>query len=294
MSQFDSLPPIGNNLKMAESGVSPDSTTALPNDIYHDKYDILAEISGDDEPWKGSQSAPSTNVPLPVSFATEPPTGMDEPVDITDGVIVEDNSSPIVSQDAEIPPTLPSSIVVPSESWVEIQASINSVEQNVRVIADSSVKATAEVRELHKLYHNEYASRLKSMQDELERYREVDKGRIFDGILGEVAKLYSDYESLVEDVADEKVKKRIRYMLEDIVQILQANGVFKQKSDLGDKRNTRYCKVIERIPTNVPEQHDTVAKSRGTGFYIENRSLIKEPMDIYLYSETAEDKSLQK
>lgn len=294
MSQFDSLPPIGNNLKMAESGVSPDSITALPNDIYHDKDDVLSEISGDDEPWKGSQSAPSTNVPLPVSFATEPPTGMDEPVDITDGVIVEDNSSPIVSQDAEIPPTLPSSIVVPSESWVEIQASINSVEQNVRVIADSSVKATAEVRELHKLYHNEYASRLKSMQDELERYREVDKGRIFDGILGEVAKLYSDYESLVEDVADEKVKKRIRYMLEDIVQILQANGVFKQKSDPGDKRNTRYCQVIERIPTNVPEQHDTVAKSRGTGFYIENRSLIKEPMDIYLYSETAEDKSLQK
>ena len=146
---------------------------------------------------------------------------------------------------------------------------------------------------MHKLYHNEYASRLRSMLDELELYREIDKGRIFDGILGEVAKLKSDYKSLVDDVADEKVKKRTRYMFADIVQILQANGVLEQKNKPGDKRNTKHCQVIERIPTATIEQHDTVPRSRGEGFYIENRSLIKEPGDIYLYSETAEDKSAQ-
>ena len=82
-------------------------------------------------------------------------------------------------------------------------------------------------------------------------------------------------------------------MFEDIAQVLQANGVLMQKSSAGDKRNTRYCQVVERIPTNIPEQHDTVAKSRGTGFYIENRSLIKEPVDIFLFSETDKDKSEQ-
>jgi hypothetical protein len=131
------------------------------------------------------------------------------------------------------------------------------------------------------------------MQDELERYREIEKGRIFDGILGEVAKLYCDYESLIGEVAEEKAKKRFGYMLEDIYQILKANGVFKQKSSPGDKRNTRYCQVVERIPTAKSEQHDTVAKSHGTGFYIENRPLIQEPVDIYLYSEPAEDQSAQ-
>lgn len=293
MSQLDPLSPIGDILKKAESDAIHDSITPPPNDTLPTQEDILAEIRGKREPLQGSQPAQSTDVPLPVPSATGAPADTGETVDKTDDATAEDEASAVVSQDAEKTPRVAVSPAAPTQDWAAIQSAIDSVEQNVRVLADSSVKTTAEVREMHKLYHNEYASRLKSMHDELERYREIDKGRIFDGILGEVAKLYSDYESLVEDVSDDKVKKRIRYMLEDIVQILEANGVLRQKSKPGDKRNTRHCQVIERIPTANPEQHDTVAKSRGTGFYIENRSLIKEPVDIYLYSETAEDKSAQ-
>jgi hypothetical protein len=95
----------------------------------------------------------------------------------------------------------------------------------------------------------------------------------------------------LNDITDEKLKKRMRYMFEDIVQILEANGVFKQKSKQGDKRNTRHCQVVERIPTSDAELHDTVVQSRGTGFFVENRPLIKEQVDIYLYSENADEKS---
>jgi hypothetical protein len=129
------------------------------------------------------------------------------------------------------------------------------------------------------------------MQDELERYREAEKGRVFDGILSEVAKLYSDNESISDDTTDPKLKKRIDYILMDIVQILEANGVVEQKSKVGDKRNTRYCQVVERIETDNPELHDTVALSRNTGFYTENRALIKELVDIYLYSEKPAEQS---
>jgi hypothetical protein len=207
---------------------------------------------------------------------------------------IETSDSKLASEDvadAEKQETPPAG--VPSESLSAVLSGIEGVERNVNILTESSVKIAGEVREMHKLYHNEYATRLKAMQDELERYREIDKGRIFDGILGEVAKLYSDYESVIEDITEEKAKKRIRYLLEDIVQILEANGVFRQKSNHGDKRNTRHCQVIERIPTNNPALHDVVAQSRGTGFYVENRSLIKEPVDIYLYSETTDDKSAQ-
>jgi molecular chaperone GrpE (heat shock protein) len=176
-------------------------------------------------------------------------------------------------------------------SLATILSSVGQIEQKITIIADASVRTVSEVRDMHKLYHNEFASRLKSMQDELERYREIDRGRIYDGILGEVAKLYSDSESVLDDISDVKVAKKIRYLLMDIVQLLEANGVQRQKSEIGSKRNARYCQVIERISTDDPEQHDTVAQSRNTGFYKENRPLIKELVDIYLYSEKSDEQS---
>ena len=176
-------------------------------------------------------------------------------------------------------------------SLLRIMSSIGQIEQKITSIADASTKTATEVRDMHKLYHNEFACRLKSMQDELEQYREIDKGRVFDGILGEVAKLYCDHESILDDISDAKVKRRIHYMFMDIVQILEAYGVHRQKSSQKDRRNTRFCQIVERITTNDPEQHDTVAQSRSTGFYVENRALVKELVDIYLYSEKSDEQS---
>jgi len=152
-------------------------------------------------------------------------------------------------------------------------------------IAESSVKISGEIREMHKLYHNEFANRLLSMQEELERYHEIDKGRIFDGILTDLSKLYSENFSIADDVADEKIKKRLQYMFLDLLQILENCNVTMQKSKPGDKRNTRHCQVIERITTDNPDLHDTIASIRSIGFYIENRPLIKEMVDVYLCSE---------
>jgi hypothetical protein len=168
-----------------------------------------------------------------------------------------------------------------------VQAGIERIEQDVKVIAESAGKTAGEMREMHKLLHNEFANRLQSMQEELERYREMEKGRVFDGILGELAKLYSDNESVIDEINDDKLKKRISFMLMDIIQILEANDVSKLKSNPGDKRNTRHCQVIERVPTDDPALHDTVVQSRSTGFFVENRSLVKEFVDIYIFTYTS-------
>jgi hypothetical protein len=167
-----------------------------------------------------------------------------------------------------------------------VQTGMERLEQEVKSIAESSGKTVGEIREMHRLYHNEFANRLKSMQEELERYREVEKGRVFDSILGEIAKLYSDNESVIRDITDDNVKKRIRNMLLDILQILKANGVSMLKSNPGDMRDTRHCQVVERIPTEDPGLHDTVVSSHGAGFYVENRSLVKEPVKIYIFAGT--------
>lgn len=172
-----------------------------------------------------------------------------------------------------------------SDGLQAVQTGIERLAGELKTIAESSGKTAGEIREMHKLYHNEFANRLKSMQEELDRYHEMEKGRVLDGILGELARLYSAYESLPEEITDEKVKKRTHYMFEDILQILEANGVSRLKSSQGDKRNTRHCQVVERIPVEDPDLHDTVKLSHSTGFYVENRSLVKELVDIYLFAD---------
>ena len=172
----------------------------------------------------------------------------------------------------------------------EIKEKINALDAEVKSIAQSTEKIASEMRDMHRLYHNEFAGRLKSMQDELNAYREIDRGRVYDGIFGEIARLYNDYESILNEITEEKLQKKIKYMFSDIIQILEANGVGIQKSSVGDRRNTRHCQVVERFEAEEQEQHDTVSKSYNTGFYIDNRTLIKERVDVFLFTKkTATD-----
>lgn len=166
---------------------------------------------------------------------------------------------------------------------------LEKIEHHIEEQADSYKKMAADVREMHKLYHNEFAGRLKSMQDELERYHEIDRGRIFDDVLREVARIYCDNEVLLNAKVEDKIAKHIKYLFMDIKQLLESNGVMLQKSEPGDKRNNKFCQIVERIETDNPELHDTVASSKGHGFYTEKRPLIKELVDVYVYKESIED-----
>ena len=167
--------------------------------------------------------------------------------------------------------------------------SLESMDTWLQRISKISEKAATEVREMRRLYHNEFSGRLQSMQKELEYYHELEKGRAYDTILSEVARMYCDNYGVVEKIEDEKVRKQLRYMFLDILELLESYGVSKQESSIGDKRNTKFCQVLERVPTEQPEQHDTVAASKSAGFYIENRPLIKELVNVFVYAEKNKD-----
>jgi len=170
----------------------------------------------------------------------------------------------------------------------EMQKSLSKILETVELARDSSSKIADEIHGLHRLYHTEVANRISSMQSELERYREIEKGRIFDDILSELAKIYSENETLIDEVSDEKIKKKVRYMFLDILQLLESNGVSKQKSNVDDKRNVKHCRIIEQIPTDNPELHDTIVESNNTGFSKENRTYIHERVKIRVFSKKTE------
>ena len=160
---------------------------------------------------------------------------------------------------------------------------LKQIDGRLESIAETEQRLFSEVREMHKLYHSEFAGRLKAMQDELEQYRKIDKGRAYDDILAAIARIYGNNETLADEVAEPKAKKSIRYMLMDIEDLLGVYGMKKLRSEPGEKRNPRHCQILGRIPTGDPAKHDTVAKSYNSGFYIGNRTVIKEVVDIYIY-----------
>lgn len=202
-----------------------------------------------------------------------------------DGSSGEQNTegSAPVSEPIEAPPS-------PKQDDVtacEMKAKLEKISRDIAESAEASKKTFAELREIHKLYHNEFASRLKSMQDELDTYHKADRGHAFDSILSAIARIYGNNETLVDEIADPKTKKHVKYMLLDILDLLEEYGVQRLKSNPGDKRNTRHCQVLERIPTDDPALHDTIVVSHNSGFYMENRTIIKEMVDIYLYERPA-------
>ena len=158
-----------------------------------------------------------------------------------------------------------------------------NIDKKLEEIAGNEQRLFSEVREMHKLYHSEFAGRLMSMQNELDQYRKIDKGRAFDDILSSIARIYGNNETLADEISEPKAQKSIRYMLMDIEDLLAVYGMMKLRSSPGDKRNPRHCQVLNRILTDDPAKHDTVAKSYNAGFYIENRTVIKEVVDIFVY-----------
>jgi hypothetical protein len=170
----------------------------------------------------------------------------------------------------------------------ELKQAFAPILESIEGVSESTKKIQDELHDMHRLYHNEFSGRLRAAQEKLEQYHEIEMGRVFDDVLREIAKLYVDNAAIVDEIEDERLKKRLNYMFLDMLQLLESKDVFKQESKVGDKRNTKFCQVMERIPAETPEEHDTVAKSRSIGFYTENRALIKEVVDVYLYQNEEE------
>ncbi len=218
------------------------------------------------------------------SFETDPSEEIREksvtdPGDPADGdktaVTASENTSGNTSENKAVN-TLPGSTVNESLAEIELRLdSINSMENRL----------LTEVREMHKLYHNEFAGRLVRMQDEIERYHKIESGRIFDDILHSLVEIYSTNENLPDEVTEPKANKAVRYMLQDIEDLLEVYGVSRISSKPGDPRDKRHCNVINRIQTDDPAKHDTIARSYRSGFHIGNRAILKEMTDIYVYGD---------
>lgn len=180
----------------------------------------------------------------------------------------------------------------------------DQITSELESIKENEASLDTEIGELRGLYHEEFAGRLRSMQAELDHYHDLDKGRVYDGILADIARIYDNYENLPveleaipEDVRNGSDLTSVRqicrqiedvhYLLSDLRDLLIQYGAAPIRSEPGAMRDLQHTQIIQRVPTDDPARHLTIAQSYNTGFRIDKRTIIKEQVSVYQYQAPA-------
>ena len=208
----------------------------------------------------------------PVPEAVTPTSETEAPADETEASTAEPEAQ---AEEPETPAEEPQAVPAPDYA------------QQIADLTQELSLYRTELRELRKLYHNYYASVLTKREEELEHYHAIEKSTIHDDLLRELAAIYAGNLSLCDRVDDAQIAKQLRNMFSDLLQLMESFEAEQHLSQTGDPRSPRYCRIIHKVPTDDPELNDKVAKSLSPGFYIKNRPLIKEDIDVYVYRKEA-------
>lgn len=184
----------------------------------------------------------------------------------------------------------------------ETETSLHTELMNeLKSIQETEASLRTELGGLHVLYHEEFAGRLRSMQAELDHYHELDKGRAYEGILADIARIYDNYEDLPGELEtalrevqngmvptpNRQICKDVHYLLSDLKDLIVQYGATPIRSEPGAMRDLQHTQIVRRIPTDDPARHLTIARSYNTGFRIDQRPIIKEQVDVYQYQRLA-------
>jgi hypothetical protein len=125
------------------------------------------------------------------------------------------------------------------------------------------------------------------MQNDLDVLKEQQSGEQFNPILKEIASMYVEYQTLLEDeTISDLSKKNLKALFEQMEDLLIDYDAEITRSEVGDTRQTRSTKIIEKVSTTDQEKHNTIATSRKPGFLRGRTVLYPEFVDVYVYDPT--------
>lgn len=125
------------------------------------------------------------------------------------------------------------------------------------------------------------------MQNDLDVLKEQQSGEQFNPILKEIASMYVEYQTLLEDeTISDLSKKNLKALFEQMEDLLIDYDAEITRSEVGDTRQTRSTKIIEKVSTADQEKHNTIATSRKPGVLRGRTVLYPEFVDVYVYDPT--------
>ena len=122
------------------------------------------------------------------------------------------------------------------------------------------------------------------MQKDLDSLKEQMNGEQFNPLLKEIASVYVEYQTLLDDesIAD-RSRKNLHALFEQLEDMLSDYDAEVCRSEIGSLRQTRTCKIIEKIPTGDQEKHNTIAASRKPGVVRGRSVLYPEFVDVFVF-----------
>ena len=122
------------------------------------------------------------------------------------------------------------------------------------------------------------------MQRDLDTLKEQMNGEQFNPLLKEIASVYVEYQTLLDDESiSDRSRKNLHALFEQLEDMLSDYDAEVCRSEVGSVRQTRTCKIIEKIPTGDQEKHNTIAASRKPGVVRGRSVLYPEFVDVFVF-----------
>ena len=131
------------------------------------------------------------------------------------------------------------------------------------------------------------------MQRDLDKLKEQMNGEQFNPVLKEIASVFVEYQSLLNDeTISDRSRRNLQSLFEQLEDILADYGAEVCRSEIGSIRQTRTCKIIEKIPTGCQEKHNTIAASRKPGVVRDRSVLYPEFVDVFIYDASLSEEAV--
>ncbi|MBQ9488225.1 MAG: hypothetical protein IJU91_10600 [Selenomonadaceae bacterium] len=130
------------------------------------------------------------------------------------------------------------------------------------------------------------------MQEELEIFREQQRGEQFTPILKAIAAVCVEYRTLLDDEnIIGRSRRKLQLLFDELEDILADYDAEVFSSMKGEPRRALLTKVINTVATANVELHNKVARSRRPGVIRNGRPLYREYVDVYVFDANLVNKS---
>lgn len=167
-----------------------------------------------------------------------------------------------------------------------------SAEEMLKELYDEQQKITRRLMQVLRENINFQNQVRGGMQEELEMFREQQRGEQFTPILKAIAAVCVEYRALLDDESIiGRSRRKLQLLFEELEDILADYDAEVFTSNKGEPRRALLTKVINTLATANPDLHNKVAKSRRPGVIRNGRPLYREYVDVYVFDATLVAKS---
>lgn len=171
-----------------------------------------------------------------------------------------------------------------SSSESDLTIKIAKLEELITAVAEKQEKNDRQLSQTLRENANFQIQVRQGMQKDIDALKEQQSGEQFNPILKEIASIYVEYQSLLEDECNSDLsRKNLKALFEQLEDLLIDYDAEVTRSEIGNTRQTRSTKIIGKVPTADRDKHNTIAMSRKPGVVRGRTVLYPEFVDVFVY-----------